>query len=381
MTIPGFILRNTFRNKRRAALCVLSVAVSLFLFVTLQVALREITQPAEDAGSSLRIAIRNRISLANFLPARQRPVIERIPGVRVVTPLTFFGGKVQNDEMIGFAQFAIDPEKLADIFPEATIDPAHLAAFRQNRTACLVGVDSARRYRWKAGDRLTLVGQIFPVDLELTVAGFYEGTPDDRNLWFHHAYFDEAMGDPGEVGMWWVRAASPEDVPRIIDAANAAFANTSAEVLAETERSFQMSFVSMWGSIKILINAICSVVVFTLLLVSASTMSMAIRERLRELSILKALGFNRREVTGFILAESFGLSAAGLLLGAGGAWLLYSQVPANALTAGIFPNLEVTPRILGRAALIAVGLGLVASLGPAWSVARTSVVDGLKTLD
>jgi hypothetical protein len=40
MSLGGFIFRNAVRNKRRSFLTAGSVAVSLFLFVTLQVATR-----------------------------------------------------------------------------------------------------------------------------------------------------------------------------------------------------------------------------------------------------------------------------------------------------------------------------------------------------
>jgi putative ABC transport system permease protein len=167
----------------------------------------------------------------------------------------------------------------------------------------------------------------------------------------------------------------------VITAIDKAFENTSAEVRAETERAFQLGFISMWGNIKLFINLICSVVVFVLLLVSASTMSMAIRERFRELAVLKAIGYRRRELFSFILAESFGLAAIGALLGVGGSWAVFTFVPAPALTAGFFPTLEVTPRIVGMGCLIAAVLGIIASIAPSISVARMSVVQGLKTLD
>ena len=381
MTIPGFIVKNAFRNKRRAALCVLSVAASLFLVVSLLVVLNEFTNPPEDIGASLRIAVRNKVSLATPLPVRQRATIAKIPGVEAITALSFFGGNYRGEESTYFAQFGIEPEQLLAVFGEAKLPPEQLAAWMANRTSCIIGSDTAKRYKVKLGDRFQLVGQIYPVDLDLTVAGIYKGTTDDRNVFFHHKYLDELLGDPGTVGMWWIKARSPEEVPAIIDRVNAAFANTSAEVLAETERAFQLSFVSMWANIKVLISSICSVVVFALVLVSASTMSMAIRERLRELSVLKALGFRRHELFAFILAESFGLAAVGFLVGAGGAWLLYNAVDAPTLTGGLFPTLAVTPRILGTAALVAAALGIVSSLAPALSVARLSVVDGLKTLD
>ena len=108
---------------------------------------------------------------------------------------------------------------------------------------------------------------------------------------------------------------------------------------------------------------------------------MAIRERFRELAILKALGFRRREIFVFILAESFGLAMAGALFGAGGAWLFFHNIDISKLSNGIFIYFEVTPKIMGTAFLVASLLGVVAAITPAISVARTSVVDGLKTLD
>ena len=381
MTLSGFVIKNAFRNKRRAALSVLSVAASLFLLVALQVVLNEFSNPPEDVGTALRIAVRNKVSIASPLPVRQRALIEKIPGVEAVTPLTFFGGNYKGEDNTFFAQFATDPDALMGVFGEALISPDRLDAWKKDRTGAIIGIDTAKRYNLKPGDRLPLVGQYYPVDLDLTVTGIYEGTSDDRNVWFHQKYLDELLGDPGTVGMWWVKARSADDVPRIIDQVNAAFANTSAEVVAETERAFQMGFVSMWANIKVLISSICSVVVFALLLVTASTMSMAVRERMRELAVPKALGFRRHELFAFILAESFGLSAVGLLLGAGGAWLISANIDAPTLTGGLFPLLTVTPRILGTAALVAVLLGIVSSLAPALSVARMSVVEGLKTLD
>jgi len=380
MTTIGFIAKNALRNKRRASLSILSVAVSLFLFVILQVGLREITLPVEDIGSASRVIARNRISLGQLLPAKQKPIIERIPGVEVVSPFTWFGGKYKGEEVM-FAQFAVDPDAFLKISSDAKIAPEQAQAFVTDRRACLVGKATADKYHIKIGDRMNLEGTFWPFDLELHVAAFYEGTPDDRNVFFNQKYLDEASGGGGQVGTWWIKAKSIDEVGPVVAAIDKAFMNTSAEVRAETERAFQLGFISMWGNIKVLINAICSVVVFTLILVSASTMSMAIRERFRELAVLKALGFRRRELFGFILAESFGLAAIGALLGVGGSWALFTFVPAPALTNGFFPSLEVTPRIIGTGCLVAATLGIVASLAPAISVARMSVVQGLKTLD
>jgi putative ABC transport system permease protein len=381
VTIPSFILKNALRNKRRAVLSVASVAVSLFLLVTLQVALRELTLPPPSAGAELRVAVRNKISLTNPLPARQRGIIEHIPGVQAVSPFTWFGGRYKNEEGMSFAQFAMDPVELRPLFGEARMNGDGYEKFAAERDACVLGKITAEKYHLKVGDTMRLDSTIYPGSLTFHIAGIYSGTPDDRNMFFRQDYLDESIGTPGYVGMWWLKVKSADDMAPVIKAVNAAFQNTSAEVRAESERNFQLSFISMLGNVKKLIASISTVVVFTLVLVSASTMSMAVRERFRELAILKALGFRRRELFAFILAESFGLAAAGALFGIGGAYLLFTFGDIGKMTQGIFVSFEVTPRIMGVAALVAAVLGIVSALAPALSVARMSVVNGLKTLD
>ncbi|HEY6228431.1 MAG TPA: ABC transporter permease [Verrucomicrobiae bacterium] len=380
MTTVGFIAKNALRNKRRALLSIASVAVSLFLFILLQVGMREMTLPVESTGTATRVIVRHRISLGQMLPASQRAIIERIPGVEAVTPFTWYGGKFRGEEVM-FAQFGVDPDAFFKISTDAKIAPDQQEAFKADRRACILGKITADKYGLKIGDKMPMEGTYWPYDLDFRIVGIYSGTPDDRNMFFNFKYLDEATGGKGLVGTWWVRVRSIDEVGKVVDAINAAFKNTSAEVRAETERAFQLSFIAMMGNVKVFINSICSVVVFTLLLVSASTMSMAIRERFRELAVLKALGYRRRELFAFILAESFGLAGVGAILGVGSAWALFTFVPAPTLTNGFFPVLEVTPRMIGMGASIAAALGIFSSLGPSLVVARTSVVDGLKTLD
>ena len=381
MTIGSFILKNALRNKRRAMLSILSVAVSLFLLVLLLVALREITLPVEGAGAELRVAVRNKISIANLLPAKQLPIIEKIPGVEAVTPFTWFGGKYKGEQGMTFAQFAIDPKKLPGVFTELKMPADSYAAFEGERDACVIGKITADKYKMKVGDKISLESTVYPVTMEFKIVGIYAGTPDDRNMLFRQDYLDESSGLQGQVGMWWLKVKSAQEMPKVISAIDKTFENTSAEVRAESERAFQLSFISMWGNIKLLVMLICSAVIFTLLHVSASTMSMAIRERFRELAILKAIGFRRRELFAFILAESFGLAAAGALIGVGGAYVLFTYGDVGKMTNGIFPSFEVTSRIVGTGALVAAVLGIVASIMPSIAVARMSVTDGLKTLD
>jgi putative ABC transport system permease protein len=380
MTIPGFILRNAFRNKRRLLLTILSVGLSLFLFTTLQTALRELTNPATSDEAALRLVVRHKVSLANVLPEKYQSRIERMPGVKVCTRFTWFGGVYKDPENF-FPNFACEADKLFKVFTESNIDPKQRDDFIRERTACVVGVKTMQRFGWKIGDRITLQGELWPCDVELIIRGVYSGGIDETNLFFHHDYFDELMGRKGLVGTFWILAENAEVMPELVERIDKAFANTDAETKTETERAFQLSFVSMFGNIKMLIGSICTVIVFTMMLVTASTMAMAIRERGREIAILKAVGFDGRQVFGLILAESFGLAMAGGILGCFGAWTLFSSVDIYSLSKGFFIKFEVTPHILTTGMLIAAGLGIVSALVPAYASIKTTVVDGLKELD
>jgi putative ABC transport system permease protein len=381
MTLHAFIIKNALRNKRRAGLTLLSVAASCALLVTLLTLQRELTVPPESEAASLRIIIRNKVSLTQPLPVKQLPILDKIPGVVSVSPFSFFGGNFREETVTSFAQFAVDPARFQGLLVEGRITQGSYDDFIKDRLGCLVGADTMKRYGLKLGDHMRFTGSFYPVDLDLKIVAMYDGTVDDRNVFFHHKLLDQLLGDPGTVGTWYLRVASADVANEVIALANKAFENTSAEVRAETERAFQMSFISMLGNVKVLIGSISAVVVFTLVLVTVSTMSMAIRERFQELAILKAIGFRRRELFVLILAESFGLSVLGGALGIGGAWAFWTFIDLQTLSNGFLVFFEVTPRIMAWAGAVAVMLGVVATLAPAISVARTSVVEGLKTLD
>jgi putative ABC transport system permease protein len=380
VNIPGFIVRNALRNKRRLILTVLSVALSLFLYTLLQTALREMTQPASSEASALRLITRHRVSLANVLPEKYQYRIEQTPGVEVCSKFTWFGG-IYQDERNFFPQFAVEPEKIFRIFTEGRIDPQQLDAFIKEKTSCIVGIKTMERFGWKIGDRITLQGTIWDCSPELIIRGVYREGIDETNLFFHHDYFNDLLGGLNLVGTFWIKVANAEVVQSVIDRIDATFRNTDAETKTETERAFQLGFISMFGNIKMLIGSICTVVVFTMILVTASTMSMAIRERMREIAVLKAIGFNTRHVFGLILAESFGLAMVGGLIGCGGARLLFDHIDIYKVTQGFFIKFEVTAHILSGGLLLAALLGVVSCLAPAVACARMSVVTGLKEMD
>jgi putative ABC transport system permease protein len=382
MTIPGFIVRNAFRNKRRLLLTVLSVSLSLFLFTTLRTALRLMTNPPTTDQAALRLAVRNKVSLGNVLPEKYQYQIERIPGVAHCSKFTFFGGIYKDIGLSNFAQFGVDAGQILDIFSELEVDPEQKKTFIRDRTACLVGAKLMQRFGWKIGDHITLQGTLWPCDLELTVQAVYKGNGVDETLmFFHHDYFDEALGKLGLVGTYWLRTENAQVIPSVMAAIDRSFANSDAETKTETERAFQLEFISMIGNVKVFLGSILVVIVFTMLLVTASTMSMAIRERSREIAILKAIGFNGSQIFRLILAEALGLSMAGGIIGCLGAKLFFAHLDIYKLSKGFIPLFPITPDTLVLGLLIAGLLGLASSLAPAYATSKTTVIQGLRELD
>ena len=382
MTIPGFILRNALRNNRRLILTVLSVAISLFLLTILLTALKLMTEPPTTDQASLRIVTRHRVSLANVLPEKYQYRIERMAGVEHVSKFTWLGGIYIDEASSNFAQFACDADRIFRIFPEAVVDPRQEETFVKEKNSCVVGRKLLERFRWKLGDRITFQAGLWPCDVELVIRGVYHSEGLDETLvFFHHDYLDELLGRRGMVGTFWIKVANADVIPDLIARVDAAFHNTDAETKTETERAFQLGFISMMGNVKLFIGSICTVIVFTMLLVTASTMAMAIRERLREISVLKALGFTGMMIFTLILAESCGLALAGGVLGCFGAKILAETLDVYKLSRGFLPMFPVSAEILTVGMLVALGLGVGSSLVPAYTSIRTPVVTGLKELD
>src|SRR5436190_21565056 len=126
---------------------------------------------------------------------------------------------------------------LFKVLSEAKVDPEQLQRFIPERTACVVGIKTMQRFGWKVGDRITLMGAMWPYNLELTIQAVYSGSVDETNLFFHHEYFDEATGDQGFTGLFWVRCENAAVVPELIEKIDAELANSDAETNTETQES------------------------------------------------------------------------------------------------------------------------------------------------
>ncbi len=377
MKFLPLIVANLFRKKVRTALTVGSFAVALFLFGILAVVRGSFNQGIDAAGTD-RLVVVNKVSIIQPLPISYRDRILRIPGMRDVTFDSWFGG-VYQDERNFIPQFAIDPENQRKVFPELVVPDDQWKAFLQDRQGAIAGAETARRFGWKVGDRIPIKGTIFPGLWEFNLRGIYTGKRADADLtqfWFHHDYLEERrQWGKGLVGWYTVRVDRPDDAVRIAKAIDAGFANSPYETKTDTEKAFAASFIKQAGNIQLLILIIGGVVFFTLLLVTGNTMAIAVRERIAELAVLKALGFTDRFLLLLVLGEALLISTVG---GAVGLALCKLFTLGGDPTRGMMPffYLPLPAMLLGLVAALAVGL--LAGILPATSAMRLRVVDALR---
>src|ERR1700683_825031 len=379
MTLTRFVTKNALRNKRRSILTVLSIGVSLLLLTFMITIWHGFYIDKGSAESTRRLVTRHRVSLTFDLPGFYREKIRAVPGVVAVVPNSWFGGLYKDNKPENFfAQFGTDPDEFPKVLPEMQIPAEQLAAWQRDRAGAIVNDELAKQFGWKLGDRIVLQGTIYPINLELTIRGIHHWPTVNKTLYFNSKYLEEAVPEfKGKAGTFGIMAASPEDVSKVASAVDEMFRNSPQPTKTESEKAFGLTFVNMLGNVKAFILSICLAVVFTTLLVSANTMAMSIRERTREVAVLKTLGFERQTILGLFVGEAMSLSIAGGLFGGGFAWLLLTLMKHSPM--GFFlAQMQVTVGTLGLAVLAAALVGFLSSLVPSYHASRVEIVDGLR---
>jgi len=378
MTLTTFVTKSAFRNRRRSILTVISLGVSLFLLTFLLTLWKGFYIDKGAPDSALRIMTRHRTSLANFLPAYYRGKIRTIPGVTHIVPMTWFGGKYRDDKPENyFAQFATDPQEYMLVAADKQMPADQLAAWQHDRAGCIVDTTLAEKHGWKIGDHIHLQGNIFPTDLDLTLRGIYTIDPPNSNLYFDQEYLSQSVDwFKDTAGFYFIRTDSAESMPRVARAIDDEFHNATAPTKSESEQAFKLDFIATLGNVKAFILSICAAVVFTTLLVCANTMAMSIRERTREVAVLRTLGFTRQRILSLLLGESVAISLIGGLLG-----LLFAALVMKVLIRpgiALPTQLKLTSLTVVVVMLVAALVGVVSGLIPSYRASHVGIVEGLR---
>jgi putative ABC transport system permease protein len=371
-----FLIKNLLRNRRRAILTVSSIAASLFVFSALMSAPAVVRRILAQESSSLRIVTHNKAGIFYSLPANYKRRIAMTPHVIAVSGEDIFGG-VYRDPAEQLPAVAVDPDAIDDMWPEWMVSRATLADFLKSRSACLIGRHTARRYGWRVGDRIVIKGLIMPIQVTLDIVGVLPGSgaPEDAIV-FRLDYLDDLMGHPNRINFFWVKVDSSESIPIVIGALDEMFENSIASTESESEISFIGQFLAAYRSFLKLSEILGVIVIVSMGLVAANTAAMSIRERRREVAVIRSMGFTSNAVLAMLLGESVILSTVGGLIGCVTAYLVLKfGLPAFNIN-----TIPMLPRLIVYGTGAAATMGIVCAIIPALSTARGNIVESLRKI-
>ncbi len=383
MKFAGLLLANLKRHRLRTTLTILSIVAAFVLFGYLAAIRKAFEMGASVAGAD-RLVTRHKVSIIQSLPISYNAQIEQIPGVAMATHASWFGGIYKEPKYSFFAQLPVVPDEYMKMYPELILPKEQFEAWTRTRTGAIAGRKTATQFGWKVGDRIPIQatiwrpktgGNTWTFDLVGIYDGKYKET-DTTQFLFRYDYFDEnRVFGQGLVGWYLIRIKDPQhaaDVARQIDER---FANSPYETKTETEKAFIKGFADQMGNIGKILTAILTAVFFTILLVAGNTMAQAVRERVSELGVMKAIGFTDTRILGFILAESCLIAVIGGVIGLGLAWAL---IALGDPTHGALPIFFFPPRDVVIGLVCVLALGVAAGLLPGIQAMRLNTVDALR---
>ncbi len=360
------------------SLCLLGVMMALYyaLFIG--------GQPTKS--QTRRIVVRHKVSLTFTMPLhyrrQDRPGAWRRRGHGDAVVRRRLQDSATSANF--FARMAAEPDRLFRIYQDYRISEEEKQAFLRDPAGCVVNRVLAERHGFRVGDRILIRGDIFPFDLDLTVRGIYSSDElDDETLWFNWKYMENMLRNSPRLAAsaFLVLARSEEEVPAICCAIDAMFANSEAPAKSESEFTFGMSFLSFLGNVKVILMSICFAVTFTVLLITANTMAMSVRERVRG---SRHPAHPRLPEDGHRLADPSAERAdrarrrlIGVLL----AQALCFVIRQGPLIVQQTRTLAIEPPVFAALLAVSLAVGLLSSIVPAVSAARQSIVDALRFTD
>jgi len=384
MFLIKLLFRNAFRHTLRTSLTILGITIAILAFGLLRTVVSA-WYAGVEASSANRLITRNAISLVFLLPSSYKDKIRQIEGVQTVSWGNWFGG-IYIDEKNFFPNFAVDPKTYLDLYPEYLLTPEEKKGFFHDRKGCIVGRLTAQKYGWKIGDAVTLRGTIFPGNWEFIVRGIYQGRDkgtDESQFFFSWEYLNESLKKTNparadQIGFFILGIRSPDQAAEVASAIDRSFKNSITETLTETERAFQMGFVSMTEAIVIAVQLVSFVVIGIIMAVVANTMAMSARERTGEYVVFKTLGFGSRHLAGLIFGESFVITMTGCALG------ILATFPAaeafgNAMST-FLPVFNVSAETIYYDLLAAVVVATTAAIIPTVRIMHIRIAEGLRTI-
>jgi putative ABC transport system permease protein len=388
------VWKNLFRRKLRTLLLVASIFVAFLLFGVLA-SFNEGYSNAPNAEGDRRLIVLNKVHSNEPIPYSYLERIRRLPGVAAATNWNWLGGYYR-EKRNRVQTFSVDVDAFTRMNRrEMAMPDAQWRAFRTQRDALIVSRAVAEKHGFQVGQRVPLHSNIFTNKTTggkvwaFTIVGIFDRVGNPNSAFFNFEYFRESdlwgANGTSRIVVDTADRSLNEVVARRIDAM---FANSEAQTATQAMSAYTAARMAQYGDIGFVITLVVGAAFVAILMVVGNSMVMAVRERTREIGVMKTLGFSGVRIVRQVLGESLLLSLLGAGLGLALAALMLAGVGAvshdvpgiSTMPAGFrrtFDGLHMSALVAGAGVALAVAFGLVTGAIPALSAYRVSAAQAL----
>jgi putative ABC transport system permease protein len=386
VTLTGLAIKNVSRNRVRAVLTILGVAIAIVTFVLLRTVVYAWTSGADFAAKD-RVVTRHKVTFVMSLPKHYIDEIRGLPHVQMATWANWFGGKDPKHDHEFFGAFAVDDKTYFEVYPEMAVPAADMQNWRDDRKGAIVGDVLAKKLGWKVGDTVNLESGIYGMNpWQFKIDGIYVASSrsvDRSTFLFHWDYLNDTIPADMKDQIGWVvsRVDTPGAAADVGVSIDKDFDEKDIQTLSQDERAFNTSFLAGVSTVLRAIDLISIAILLIMMLILGNTIAMGVRERTNEYGVLRAIGFLPEHIVAFILMEAMAIAALGGGLGVLIAYPLVEKGLGRWLEENMgsfFPYFRVEPTTALLAVGLAIGLGCGAASIPAYRASKLRVVDALR---
>jgi putative ABC transport system permease protein len=375
------VVRNLLRSKARTLLTMFGVSVSIFIFAALLSLDRGVQRMIDQTGNDSVLTVFDRYKACppnSKLPLHYGDKIAALPTVAEVLPVRFLLSTCRTTTDL-VAVHGIEADKLRD-FKELAIGSADYDAFAAEKGAAIVGREVAGKYGWTTGQQVTLA-QLGGVSF--VVRGIFDapGSSSNQVVYVDRTYLEQATQQPGWVTMFLVKPKDPSQADAVAASIDALFANFEVQTKTGPEKAFIARMITDFKDMVRFAQIVAWAALVLLLAAVANSMSMSVRDRLREMAIMKLLGFDSESTARLVLVEAVVASALAALCGAGLAWLAIGRSGFVISVEGFSIVPYLSGEVVTAGLCAGILLGAVGAFLPASGGARLPIVQALKEVD
>jgi putative ABC transport system permease protein len=369
------MVKSIFRNRRRTLLTAAGVGLSVLVVTALLSVEAGFASLAGSAGESLlnvyekgvACPTSSRVFDAYLSTIQSTPGVLRTTGV--LRGLYSYRSKENLVMVVG-----------VDIDSFRAVKGVELVAgnereFNGRADAALLGRGLANQYGWKIGETVSLVED----RLTFTVAGVFSSTDPsyERTLLLHKSFLAKVKRDEGKSTYLIVQVADPAAVGAASHSIDTALANFPKPTKTQSERAAKEQELKDFTEVRRMLGAMVLATILVSVFGAANSVSMSVRERTREVGILRSLGLRRHHILTILVGEPVLVATAGGALGVAGAAALL----ASGRSLGGYVPVILGPWTALAGITIAVLIGLAGALLPGVTASRAKIVDTLRTVD